>query len=176
MHDHPGAHPADQQDAGIDGKLHDRHIQDNLPLRFQENIIDPLAGLLQFGSLILFPDIRLDNTDRAHILLHGSVEFIVLRKRQLEIFHRLFNDEEKNDCQKHKRDQIYCGKSGIDQISHRHCTDHADRCTEADTQKHLIGLLQVRHIRGKPGHQSRRAELIQIRERECLDIVKHRLS
>ena len=175
LYDHLRSHPADQQDAGVDRKLHDRHIQDDVLLRLNEDIVDGLAGPLQLGSLVLFPHVSLHHTDGADILLHGSIQLVVFRKSHLEIFHRSPYNKEENDRQQHKRYQINRGQPGIDQISHGHGADHADRCPETDAQEHLICHLDIRHVRSHPGDQPRRAELIQIGKGKCLDILEHRL-
>ena len=48
LDDHFGAQPADGQNTGIDRGKHQRHGIDGLGLGFDENVVDVLAGFIEF--------------------------------------------------------------------------------------------------------------------------------
>ena len=64
-----------------------------MPLGLAENIVNALAGFLKFLRLMRFPDVSLHHADRAHVLLHGSVQLVIFRKSLLEVFHGSSDDE-----------------------------------------------------------------------------------
>ena len=72
--------------------------------------------------------------------------------------------------------QVNAGKPGAYDKGHDHGADQAGRRPHAHAQDHLIGILHIRHIRGKPGHKPRCAEFVNIGKTECLDILIHCLS
>ncbi len=143
--------------------------------RFQEDIINTLAGLLKLLRLMLFPDISLHHTDGAYIFLYGSVQLVILRKSLFEILHGAVDNEKQHYAKQKHCHKVDGSQPRIDEKSHGHGADHADRGAETDTQDHLVCHLHIGHVRGQSCHKPRRAELVKTCKGKGLDVFKHRL-
>ena len=160
--DHLGAQPADQKNTAVDGKLHQRCVIRNIFLCFTENVVDVSAGFLEFAGLMTFTHISFYHTDGRNVLLHAGIQIIVFREGLLEIFAGSAHNKEQAASQKDDSNKINAGQTGIDHESHGHGYDHAGRGTHTHTKKHLICVLQVRHVGGQTRHKTRRTEFVNV--------------
>ena len=170
------AQPADQQDAGIHRKLHQRRIDDDHVFCLDKHAIDVFHRRFKLALLMLFTHICLDHANRTHIFLHGSIQFIITLKYLREVTHGKTGDQDQAQRQKDHRDQINTCHGRGDQKCRDHGKDHGKRRTEAHPQDHLVCILQIGHIRGQTGNQSRRGKFIDICKGKGLDMIEHSLA
>ena len=95
-YNHLRADPAYKENTGVYRNLHNRVVVCNRLFCFYKNLVDIVAGILEFLLLIILTDISLDNTDCRYILLNTRVQLIVLRKCRIEILGRMSYDDGKN--------------------------------------------------------------------------------
>ena len=72
-HNHFCAHPANQQNAAIHCKVHDRAVPRHDIFRLTEKIVEISACLFKFLIFIILPDIGLHHPDGRDIFLHAFV-------------------------------------------------------------------------------------------------------
>ena len=87
----------------------------------------------------------------------------------------LTHNQRQHAGQKNHRHQIHACQTRADDEGHDHGTDQSGRRPHTHAQYHLISILHIGHVRGKPCHQSRCAELVDIGKAEGLDILIHGL-
>ena len=82
----------------------------------------------------------------------------------------------KDSAQNNNCYQIYTCQPGADTEGHNHCKQQTERCSHAHSQNHLISILYVGYIGGKPGYQTGGAELVNIGKAKGLYIFIHCLT
>ena len=63
----------------------------------------------------------------------------------------------------------------INSERHYHCAEHDERASQQQPQPHVHAVLHLIYIIGEARYQRVRAEGVQLRERQALDMVEHRL-
>ena len=94
-------------------------------------------------------------------------------KHFLEILHSPVDDKGQYKPQSNNSRQINGSQFYIYPKRHDHGNDQTEWRTNTHTQKHLVRILQIGHIRRHSCHQTGRAEFINIRKRKGLNIFKH---
>ena len=172
-HDHVGADPGDQHDAGIDRSHHDRAGIDDIAFSLYEHVVDILCGLGKLCLLIFLTDKGLDHADGGDILLDALVQIVITLEDLLEVAGGPVHDEHHNDGQEDDCCQINGGDPGADHKAHEHGRDQGDGSPHGHTQEHHVGVLDVGHVRRQPCHQSGGGEMVDVGKGEILDLYKH---
>ena len=160
--DHMGACPADQQDTDVDDTLHDRHDRDHVVLRLDEHLENIPGRPGKFVLFVLLPDKGLDHADGRDILLDALIEGIVFLEDLAEILMGPGHHKGHKGRQYSHRDQIDHRDPGADDEGHDHGHDHGHGSPHGHTQDHLVGVLQVGHIRCQPGDQAGGGEAVNV--------------
>ena len=160
--DHVGAEPGNDQDDHIDGSLHDRHVDDDIVLRFHEQIVNVGCCSRELISLVLLADVGLDDADACDIFLNGFIQGVILFEDHAEIPGRAYHDKSEENCQRNDRDEIDTRDPRVDDKCHDHGDDHRERCADEHAQKHLVRVLQIGDVRRQSGDESGRRELIDV--------------
>ena len=171
--DHLRAQPGNEQDAGINGALHEGVVEGENFFRPQQKVLHVEGGLAELLALEILPHIGLDHPDGGDVLLHGFVQVIVLFEGRREIPAGLGHDEDEAAGQNHHRHQIDGGQTGVDEEGHRHGDDHAGRGAHEHPQNHLVGVLQVGDVGGHAGDKARGGILVDVGKTEGLDVAEH---
>ena len=115
---------------------------------------------MKFTDLIVFAHIGLYYPDRGDIFLYAVVEIIVSSEDLLEILGCSAHDKRHYECQKQNSAKIDPGQSRTDDKGHYHSNDHGGRRPHRHSKDHLISVLNIGHIRCKPGDKTRRRKLV----------------
>ena len=122
---------------------------------------------------MVFSDERLYDTDSADIFLNNIVHDIELLKHADEdrMCVAEYDDqaEQKHRCDTQK-DQ---GHFRIQVETCTHSKDQHDRRSDRDTDHHLVRVLDVRYVRRQSRDDTAGLKLIDVRERERLQVVEH---
>ena len=171
--DEPCAHPADEQDAAVDGQLHEGGVPGDDKFSAHQQVAHVLAGLAELLALELFPHVGFDHADCRNILLHALVQVIVLAESLGEIAGGVRHDIHQHAAQQDDRDQVNVSQLAVDGVGHDQRHDHAGRRTDGHAQQHLIGVLDVGNVGGHTGDQTGGRVFIDVGKAEGLDIFKH---
>ena len=106
QHDHTCAEPADQKHAGVNCKLHQRHIPCNDTFCFSEDLIDFFGYLSEFFVFIILPHEAFDHTDSGKVFLYVAVQFIIDPEHAFKAGVRKMNDQVKPHAQNRDSNQI----------------------------------------------------------------------
>ena len=90
------------------------------------------------------------------IFLYHVVQFIVGMEDLLEQGHDLPDDADQPHCQDGQADKEDHGDPGIDPEGRRHGEDQHEGRADHHTGHHLVGHLDIGHIRGQPGDDGAR--------------------
>ena len=175
-YDHFCARPADQDDTGIDGKLHQRSIDDDVVLRLHKDPVNVFTGFLEAGGLMFFADVGFYDADRGYIFLYGGVQLVVFRKCHLEVAGRVPDDEKQDDAEEDNGDQVNACEPSVDCKRHDQSTDHARRSTHHHAEHHLVGVLDIGDVSRQTGHKPGCAEFVDVGKGKCLDMTEHALA
>jgi len=170
------AQPGDQQDAAVNGQLHERGVPRKDHLGAHKQAADILAGLFELFALKILADIGLDHTDGGDILLHALVQVVIFAECLAEIFGGAAHDKDERAAQQDNSDQIDACQLTIDGEGHDQRHDHAGRRTDRHAQQHLVGVLDIRHIGGHAGDKARRGVFVDVGKAEGLDVAEHRAA
>ena len=174
-HDHVGPQPADEQDAGVHGEVHQRRVPGENLLGGEEGLVDILGGFLELLVLMVLPDVGLHHSDTGDVLLDTGVHVVVLLEDLLEVFHRPAHNEEEQHAQHHHRHQVDTGQLGVDGEGEHHGHQQAGRGPAAHPQDHHVGVLDVGHVGGQTSDQAGGTELVNVGEGIGLNLFKHGL-
>ena len=174
--DQVGALPADEQDAGVDGQLHQGHHQHHAALGLHKQVVQVAGGRLELGVLKLFAHIGLHHADGGDVFLHAGVQVVVLLEHLGEDLHGAAHDEHQTHGQEQQRPHVDHGHLAVDLEGHEDGADQRDGGAEAHAQNHLVGVLDVGHVGGQTGDQTGGAEVVDVGEAEGLNVLKHTLA
>ena len=170
------AEPAQGDVAAVHRDQHGGIVEAQAALGVDELLVQALAGLGVLLVLKVLPDKALDHADGRDILLHGGVQVIV-------VLEHLIKDAEggnHNACQhchqEHDRHQEHHGQRAADHGGHDQRENQMDGGTHAHALDHLERVLQVGHVGGHTGDQTSRGVLVDVGEREMLDVLIHRIA
>ena len=170
------AEPAQGDVAAVHRDQHGGIVEAQTALGVDELLVQALAGLGVLLVLKVLPDKALDHADGRDILLHGGVQVIV-------VLEHLVKDAEggnHNACQhchqEHDRHQEHHGQRAADHGGHDERENQMDGGTHAHALDHLERVLQVGHVGGHTGDQTGRGILVDVGEREMLDVLIHRIA
>ena len=172
-HDHLRAEPADGQNAGVDGELHDRHGERDDALGGDGVFEQRVRRAGEFFILVILADKRLAHADRADVFLHHAVHRVVLAEHQPEIFHRLGDEHENHHAQKRHRDQKHERKLRVDGKRHEQRDDQRHRRAGADLQNHLKSVLNIGDVGGQARDKPRGGEPVDVGEGIFLNPPEH---
>lgn len=145
-------------------------------LRLTEDLIDILARPFKLLILILLADIRLDDADCGDILLYALVQVVILRERLIKMLRRVADNNRQHDGKQHNGNQINARQSRADIEGHDHGDNQTERRTHRHPEHHLVGVLDIRHIRRQSRYQSRGTEFVNVGKAERLNVFIHRFS
>ena len=171
--DGPRAEPGDQDDGGVHAQLHQRGVPGEALLRLFEVLIDALGNRVEFLFLVVLAHERLDDADAVQVFLHDAVEPVVGAENALEDRVRPRHDEvkaqrEDRDDREEDQRELRVDREGGDERE-----DHHQRAAHRHADDHLVGVLQVRHVRRQAGDDAGRGELVNIGKGEVLHLVEH---
>ena len=168
-----GTDPGDEQDAAVDGQLHERGVPGQDQLGTHQQIAHILAGLAELLALKLLAHIGLDNADGGDILLHALVQVVVLAECLAEVLGGAAHNKGERTAQQDDGDQIDVCQPTVDRVGHDQRHDHAGGRTHRHAQQHLVGVLDVGDVGGHAGDQARGGVLVNVGKAEGLDVAEH---
>ena len=174
--DHLRAEPADDQNAGVHGQLHDRHGEGDDALGGDGVFEQIVRRAGELFILIFFADKRLDHADRADVFLDHTVDRVVFAEHLTEIPHRLRDEDDDHHAQKRDRTQKHGGKLRADGKRHEQRDNQRHRRAGADLQNHLKRILDVGDVGGQARDKARGGEPVDIGKGIILNASEHRLA
>ena len=168
-----GTEPRECHDAAIDHEHHNGMVDGLQGLGLDEEAVKCLGSLAEFRILEILANKGLHHTDGRDVLLHGAVQVVVFLEHLGEELHGLRKDEEERDTEDDERNEE---NLKIDKDAHQHRENHVERCPHGNAHQHLEGVLQVRDIGGKAGDESRGGKLVDVGEREGLNVLEHGIT
>ena len=168
--------PADEQDAGIDGQLHQGHDDQHAALSLHEQVVQVAGSRLELGAFEFFAHIGLHHANGGDVFLHAGVQFVVLLEYLGEDLHGAAQDDHQADGQEQQRPHVDHGHLAVDPEGHENGADQRDGSAEAHPQDHLVGVLDVGHVGGQASDQAGGAEVVNVGKAEGLNVLKHALA
>ena len=173
LHNEMRTEPAQGDDARVYDEIHHRAVQSHQRLRFHIEREEADGGLVELGHLMALPHESLHYADGIDILLHDAVHGIHLQEDLLEQPCGMCNQEREENAQHHHGNQENDAQPLMDQEAHRQGRRHVERRPEGSAEQHLESVLDAGHVRGHPRHKPRGGKLVDIGERETLDVFVH---
>ena len=163
---------------------HGREVDEHIGQRIQQRG-DPADKLVQLrqravARLKLLDRLRLaaERADHAHagqVLARQAGHAVQPGLRLLEQRDADQHDEKRDGQQHRDRHRKDDGAAGVDRERHDHRTQNDERAAQQQAQAHVEAVLHLVHVVGQPRDQRVAADRVQLRERERLDVVEHRL-
>ena len=151
-------------------------VQGLQTLCLHKQLIQCLRSLTELLVLIILSYKGLHHTDGRDILLNGTVQVVVTQEHLCEELYRTRDDQVEGGTKDDQCDDEDQAHPQVDEDTHEHTEHQVQRSTHGDAHEHLESLLQTLHIGGHAGNQSATGILVDIREREGLDIPEHRVA
>ena len=170
------AQPADKQDAGVNRKVHQGEGPGEDLFRGEEPPVDVLGGSAELVVFVILPDVSLHHPDGGDVFLDAGVQVVIPVEHLPEVDHGLGHNEEEKHTQHDHGYQIDAGQPGADEEGHHHGHQQGGGGPGAHPQDHHVGVLHVGHVGGQAGDETGGAELINVGEREGLDVFVHGLA
>ena len=173
LHDKMRTIPTQGDDAGIHNEVHHRAVQGHERLRLHVQVEKAEGRLVELPHLVMLPHEGLHDADGIDILLHDPVQGIHLEKDPLEEFRGAGDEDRKEHAQHDHRHEEDDTQFLMDEETHPEGRYHVERRPEGSPQQHLERILDAGHVGRHPRHQAGGGELVDIREREPLDVPIH---
>ena len=133
-------------------------------------------GAVELLLFVVLADVRFDDACTGNVLLNGFVEVVVLMKDPVEKRHGPLHDEEEDGRKGRDDADEDPRKVPSHDKGHDDGEDHHERAADGRPDDHHEGHLDVGDVRRHAGDEGRRGELIDVFEREVLDLVVDVLS
>ena len=122
---------------------------------------------------MIFTVVGLHHADSLEVLIHVVVQSIVQVERALEDRMHVSGDGDEAAAQNWDGHEEDHGDGGADAEAQDPCDDDQQRGAHAHADEHLVGVLQVRDIRGAPRDDGTGGEPVDVREAEALHLLEH---
>ena len=163
----------DEEVDEVDRERHERGHPREDALDVHEVVVELAGGGVELLLLVLLADEGLHDADARDVLLDGVVQTVVLLEDALEDGHDREGDLEHGEAEKDGDDHEHRGHGAAgDERHHDGERDH-ERGTHDEAEQHHVRLLDVVDVRREPGDERAGAEVVDVAEREALDLREH---
>ena len=171
-----GTEPGEGHDTAVYDQHHNGMVDGLQRLGLDEQIVECLGRPTELGILKVFSYKGLHHSNGSDILLHGTVEVIIAEEHLGEEFHRTGDNHIECNAEDDQRDKENETHLEVDEHAHQHGENHVERCPDRYAHEHLESVLQVGHIGRHTRNQSGGGELVDVSERERLDVAVHGIT
>ena len=162
-----------EQHAGIDGELHDGRVEREYLFRAGEVAFDIVRFRCELFLFIVFAHICLDDSRRAHVLLHALVHGVVFFEHLGEDGLDLEGDQKQRQAHDGRDDEIDERHIDVDEEGHHDAAYEHEGRAYGDTDYHHICHLHVGNVRGHARDERRGGKFVDVSERILLYAVIH---
>ena len=148
-------------------------VQGHQALCLHVNLVESVGCLGKLGILEVLAHKGLHHANGCNVLLHVLVQVVVGREHLLEQACHPDNDEVKRGAEDDECHHEDDGHARVDDHAHADGHKQLGRCTQADAEQLLIGLLQRVHVGGHARHEARRAVFVNVGEGKRLYVAVH---
>ena len=174
--DRVGAEAQDEEHDGVDTELHQRVVQREEALGLREVALDVGRGAVELLHLEVLTNEGLHDAHAVDVFLHGVVQTVILPENAAEDRHNRADDDGEADAEdRDDRDEDPGHASTHEKGSGEGENQHRRR-TEAESDQHHVGLLQVLDIRGHTGDEGARLEVVDVFEGKVLNLIEEVFS
>ena len=167
--DELGADREDEDHVEVQAQLHQGRVEGDDALGIGEVPADVVRGGGKFLLFVFLARKALDDAHRAHVLLDGFVELVILAEYRAEGGHRLARDHNEPEGQhRHEHDEGRRERAAHD-IGHHDGKDEHQRGADRDAGEHHEGHLHVADVRRHARDERGGRKPVDILKREVLD-------
>ena len=170
--DRVGAEAHDENHDGVEAELHQRVVEREDALGLREVALDVGRRAVELLHLVVLTHEGLHDAHAVDVLLDGVVQAVVLLEDATEDRHDRTDDDGETDAEdRDDRDEDPGHASAHDEGGGEGENQHRRR-TEAESNQHHVGLLQVLDVRGHTGDEGARLEMVDVFEGKVLNLIE----